>query len=107
MTGGLRESSTDVVAWEHRTLGEAAEELRGVIWPGAEFVAYGPRTSYASPDGVAWKPWSLRVPSRICRGDGVYVGCSAGRFSYCSDGRAWTPAKSDASSQILDIVFIK
>jgi hypothetical protein len=105
-TCGLRESSADGALWEHRSLGEPLEELRGVLWTGSEFIAYGPRTSYTSPDGVSWKPWRSRVPSRLCSGDGVLVGCSAGQFSSSPDGRAWTPAKSDAKSQILDIVYV-
>jgi hypothetical protein len=103
-SGGLRESSTDGVTWEHRSLGKPAEELRNVIWTGEQFVAIGPRVSYASPDGVVWKPWSPRVPSRIAYHDGVFVGCSSGVFSYSTDdGRSWTSVPLASKAQILDI----
>jgi hypothetical protein len=105
-TSGLRESSVDGVTWEHRTVGEASRELRNVIWTGEEFIAVGPRVSYASRDGVTWRTWSPRVPSRIAYGAGVFVGCSTGKFSFSRDGRTWTPSPTGSDAQILDIDFI-
>lgn len=105
-TGGLRQSSTDGVTWEHRTLGEPAQELRCVIWTGEQFIAIGPRVGFASPDGVTWQAWSPRVPSQIAFGNGLYIGCSAGVFSYSTDGRTWTTSPADSKAQILDIDFV-
>ncbi|MEQ8791739.1 MAG: hypothetical protein RIC55_36085 [Pirellulaceae bacterium] len=105
-THGLRESSVDGVTWEHRAVGEASEELRNVIWTGSQFIAIGPRVGYMSPDGIMWKAWSPRVPSRIAFGGGLFIGCSRGQFSFSTDGRVWTPSAADGDAQILDIEFV-
>jgi acetyl esterase/lipase len=103
---GLRESSADGVTWQHRTLGEEAEELREVIWTGEQFVALGNRGGYASPDGIQWRLWSQRVPSQVCYGNGVFAGSSAGSFSYSKDGVQWTPVESESKTQIRKIIFV-
>ncbi len=103
---GLRESSTDGVRWEHRSLGDDDEELRQVVWTGAEFVAIGSRGGYRSPDGIAWKKWTTRTPSSLAYGDGLFVGCSAGKFSYSKDGTNWMPAQSRTTSQVLKIIHV-
>jgi acetyl esterase/lipase len=103
---GLRESSADGVVWQHRALGEESEELREVIWTGGQFIALGNRGGYASPDGIEWTPWSRRVPSQVCYGNGIFVGCSAGAFSYSKDGVQWMPAESKSKTQIRKIIFV-
>jgi hypothetical protein len=103
---GLRESSRDGTTWENRTLGEKGELLQSVIWTGKEFLAAGNRGAYASADGLKWEKSAVRLPSRSCFGGGVFVGCSAGRFTYSADGKAWKHAKADGTLQITKIIPI-
>jgi hypothetical protein len=103
---GLRETSGDGVTWENRTLGEADETLLHVLWTGREFIAWGLRTVYTSPDGVQWSAGTQRMPSQAAFGAGVFAGCSAGRFSYSADGKAWTPTPTREKFAITKIIFI-
>jgi hypothetical protein len=103
---GLRETSRDGVTWANRALGDKDELLTSVVWTGSEFVAAGNKGAYSSADGVEWKKCAMKLPSRFCFGANIFVGCSAGRFSYSADGKAWKPAKTDGVLQITKIIAI-
>lgn len=103
--GGLRETSKDGVAWANRVTGEKDESLTNIAWTGKEFIASGNRGAYTSPDGVAWTKAAMKLPSRYAVGNGMFVGCSAGRMSYSKDGKTWMPAKTDGTLQITKIIY--
>jgi hypothetical protein len=46
------------------------------------------------------------MPSQAAFGAGVFAGCSAGRFSYSADGKAWTATPTREKFAITKIIFI-
>lgn len=103
---GLRETSKDGTTWEHRTLGDKDEALSNIVWTGSEFLAAGNKGAYTSADGIEWARGKQKMPSRYCFGNGVFVGCSTGRFTYSKDGKEWKPAKTEGKLQITKIIHI-
>ena len=105
--GGLIESSHDGENWQrHETAG--AEDFSRIVWTGERFVISGGRVAWSSPDGLAWKAETFRIPCSLAwaREDWLGLGFSwGGNVHTATDLQAWKKLAIPAGPSLQAVAF--
>lgn len=103
---GLRMSSRDGLAWEHRE-NAPGDALDAVVWSGTQFLASGGGKGYTSPDGITWTRLEQRIPCTPLWADARgYIGTSwPGQMWSSPDGLTWKRGEPLPPNGINQVAF--
>ena len=85
-------TSPDAKTWQ-QVNGAPADEYKGIVWSGKQFILGGKNNTYASADGIAWKPFGSKPPGNIVLADehGYIATGWPGKMFFSPDGQTWKP----------------
>ncbi|NNJ27249.1 hypothetical protein [Alienimonas chondri] len=99
--------ATSKDGWEWTTQSRPEEDkLSWIVWTGEEFLCGGGKQSYASADGLEWRPHPVRPRGHLKWSDGERFISSGwpGKMFYSTDGTKWEQAPEMTPNGINKVV---